>query len=92
MPAPRLISDAERDLHRALCAARTLGGEVAHGLATAETLLAEVRHFAYDVSDSRACSSETASRLLSAILGFKVEVRAVDCDWALLEAYARLAR
>lgn len=92
MPAPRLISDAERDLHRALCAARTLGSEVQHGLGTAETLLAEVRHFAYCVSDSKTVRTEDASRLLSAILGFKVEVRTVAAGLNELEAYNRLAR
>lgn len=92
MPAPRLISDAERDLHRAVSAARALGASATAGLEQAEALMAEVRHFAYNVSDSKTVRTEDATRLLSAILGFKVEVRTVAAGLNELEGYARLAR
>jgi hypothetical protein len=93
MPAPRLIADAERDVHRAVIAARNLGADATHGLQQAETLMAEVRHFAYSASETRCLGlSEDASRLLSAILGFEVKVTAVSVGFNHAEAYARLAR
>lgn len=92
MPAPKILAEAERDVRRAVIAARNLGSTATAGLEQAETIMAEVRHFAYSVSDSKTLRTEDASRLLSAILGFKVEVRTVAAGLNDLEAYARLAR
>lgn len=93
MPAPKVIADAERDTRRARSAAESLGAPVMHGLRTAEDILAEARFFAYATSESRCVTlTEDASRLLSAILGFEVEVTGVRYGLNQAEGYARLAR
>lgn len=93
MPAPKLIIEAERDVHRAVIAARNLGATATAGLEQAEALLAEVRHFALMTADSRCLTlSADASRLLSAILGFQVEITGTRVGLNDAEAYAFSAR
>lgn len=91
MTAPRNIIDAERDVHRALIAARSLGATAAHGLETAEHLLAEVRHFSLTATDSGHLSLDACSRLLSAVLGFEVRVTGTRAGRNDIEAHKRLA-
>lgn len=93
MPAPRLIANAERDVHRAVIASRNLGATATPGLEQAETLLAEVRHFAYRAAESKCLDlGADAGRLLSAILGFKVEVLGTRVGLNDAEGFSRLAR
>jgi hypothetical protein len=93
MPAPRLISDAERDVRRAVIASRNLGATATPGLEQAETLLAEVRHFAYSAAESKCLNLDAdVERLLSSILGFKVEVLGTRVGFNDAEGFSRLAR
>ncbi len=93
MPAPRLIADAERDVRRAVIASRNLGATATPGLEQAETLLAEVRHFAYSAAESKCLNLDAdVERLLSAILGFKVEVLGTRVGFNDAEGFSRLAR
>lgn len=92
MPAPKLIADAESAVRRARNAAQNLGANVTPGLATAEGLLAEVRFFAYAASDGDGPRSEHVERLISAILGYRVEVHGLSHDLNQGKAYSRLAR
>jgi hypothetical protein len=92
MPAPRLIADAERDVARAVAAARSLGATATPGLEQAECLLAEVRHFVYSVSDSKGLNMQAdIERLLFSILGFKVEVTGARFERNKIEGFHRLA-
>jgi len=93
MPAPKILAEAERDVRRAVTAARNLGSTATAGLEQAETIMAEVRHFAYSTAESMGLSSTAdASRLLSAILGYQVTVLGVQAGFNDTDAYRRLAR
>lgn len=91
MPAPKLIADAERDVHRAVLAARSLGATATAGLELAEHVLAEVRHFAYCVSEAETITPRDVERLVSSIVGFPVSVD-IDCPRQQAVAYSRLVR
>ncbi len=94
MPSPKLILEAEQATAKAIRAATSLGaeGETQEGLFLAEHLMAEIRHFAYGVGETGVVGHAEASRVLSAILGFEVNVRTVAAGLNDLEGYKRLPR
>ena len=88
---PNAIINAANTVERMRSAARKMGADEAtlDDLTRAEALLRECWVFASDVAETRNLGTDSATRLLSAVLGFEARVTGTGTALNMLEAYHR---
>lgn len=88
---PNQIHNVANTIERVRNASHTMGANdsTLDDLIKAETLIRECWIFAQSVADGKHIDTDSASRLLTAILGFEARVTGTSAGLNMLEAYHR---